>query len=129
MSTFRHPSVRLYSDFSKSRKTKQFSSENSDRYWRVRWSSLGDIIDDTFIVLQCNFQISWLRLRDLHLLTVGRYTYTTDMRFSAQHIPMTHFWQLRIVSLTQEDEGQYECQISTTPPTGHKLDLRVVGEY
>ena len=64
----------------------------------------------------------------MHLLTVGRYTYTSDQRFSAHHVPLTHFWQLRIRNVTFDDEGRYECQISTTPPLGHALDLTVVGE-
>ena len=75
------------------------------------------------------FQISWMRHRDLHLLTVGRYTYTSDQRFSAHHVPLTHYWQLRINNVTYEDAGRYECQISTTPPTGHQIDLRVVGKF
>ena len=58
----------------------------------------------------------------------GRYTYTSDQRFSAHHIPLTHFWQLRIRAVTPRDEGFYECQVSTTPPRGHRIELRVVGE-
>ena len=69
-----------------------------------------------------------MRHRDLHLLTVGRYTYTSDQRFSAHHVPLTHFWQLRINNVTYADAGRYECQISTTPPKGHQIDLRVVGK-
>lgn len=73
-----------------------------------------------------NRTISWIRHRDVHLLTVGRYTYTSDQRFSAHHVPLTHYWQLRIRNVTHADAGRYECQISTTPPKGHQLDLRVV---
>lgn len=69
-----------------------------------------------------------MRHRDIHLLTVGRYTYTSDQRFSAHHVPMTHFWQLRIRGLTHADAGKYECQVSTTPPRGHQMYLKVVGE-
>ncbi len=46
-----------------------------------------------------SLQISWMRLRDLRLLTVGRYKYTPDRRFSPLHIPLTHFWQLRIAEV------------------------------
>ena len=74
------------------------------------------------------FQISWVRHRDVHLLTVGRYTYTSDQRFSAHHVPLTHYWQLRIRNVTFDDEGRYECQISTAPPLSHALDLSVVGQ-
>ena len=41
---------------------------------------------------------------------------------------MTHFWQLRIRELNHEDAGKYECQVSTTPPMGHQMYLKVVGE-
>lgn len=74
-------------------------------------------------------QVSWMRHRDIHLLTVGRYTYTSDQRFSAHHVPMTHFWQLRIRGLTHRDAGKYECQVSTTPPRGHQMYLNVVGKF
>jgi len=76
-----------------------------------------------------NKTVSWIRHRDIHLLTVGRYTYTSDQRFSAHHVPMTHFWQLRIRGLTHRDAGKYECQVSTTPPRGHQMYLSVVEPY
>uniref|UniRef100_A0A182K7W2 Ig-like domain-containing protein n=1 Tax=Anopheles christyi TaxID=43041 RepID=A0A182K7W2_9DIPT len=36
-----------------------------------------------------NRTVSWVRHRDIHLLTVGRYTYTSDQRFEAMHSPHT----------------------------------------
>lgn len=42
------------------------------------------------------FQISWVRHRDIHLLTVGRDTYTSDQRFQALHKPHTEEWTLQI---------------------------------
>jgi hypothetical protein len=42
------------------------------------------------------FQVSWVRHRDIHLLTVGRYTYTSDQRFESIHSPHTEEWTLRI---------------------------------
>lgn len=74
-------------------------------------------------------QVSWVRHRDIHLLTVGRYTYTSDQRFEAQHKPRSEEWALRIRSPQRRDSGQYECQISTTPPIGHAVYLNIVGEY
>lgn len=73
-------------------------------------------------------KVSWVRHRDIHLLTVGRYTYTSDQRFEASHLPHTEEWILKIRYAQQKDSGVYECQISTTPPMGHPVYLNVVGE-
>ncbi|XP_068632526.1 zwei Ig domain protein zig-8-like [Battus philenor] len=73
-----------------------------------------------------NRTVSWVRHRDIHLLTVGRYTYTSDQRFEAQHKPRSEEWALRIRSPQRRDSGQYECQISTTPPIGHAVFLNIV---
>ncbi|KAK6631243.1 hypothetical protein RUM44_005769 [Polyplax serrata] len=70
--------------------------------------------------------VSWVRHRDIHLLTVGRYTYTSDQRFEAIHSPHTEDWTLRIRYPQRKDSGIYECQISTTPPMGHPVHLTVV---
>ncbi|CAG9808820.1 unnamed protein product [Chironomus riparius] len=73
-----------------------------------------------------NRTVSWVRHRDIHLLTVGRYTYTSDQRFEAMHSPHTEEWTLRIRYAQRKDSGIYECQISTTPPVGHFVYLTVV---
>lgn len=73
-----------------------------------------------------NRTVSWVRHRDIHLLTVGRYTYTSDQRFEAMHSPHTEDWSLRIRYPQLKDSGLYECQISTTPPMGHPLYLTIV---
>lgn len=70
-----------------------------------------------------------MRHRDIHLLTVGRYTYTSDQRFEALHSPYTEEWTLKIRYPQLKDSGYYECQISTTPPIGHAVFLTIVGEY
>lgn len=73
--------------------------------------------------------MSWVRHRDIHLLTVGRYTYTSDQRFEAMHSPHAEDWTLRIRYAQRKDSGTYECQISTTPPIGHSVYLNIVGKY
>ncbi|KAI4482769.1 hypothetical protein M0804_008622 [Polistes exclamans] len=70
--------------------------------------------------------VSWVRHRDVHLLTVGRYTYTSDQRFEAQHYPHTEDWTLKIRYPQRKDTGIYECQISTTPPVGRTVHLTIV---
>ncbi|XP_047118804.1 zwei Ig domain protein zig-8-like [Schistocerca piceifrons] len=73
-----------------------------------------------------NRTVSWVRHRDIHLLTVGRYTYTSDQRFEAVHSPHSEDWMLRIRYPQKKDSGVYECQISTTPPIGHQVYLNIV---
>lgn len=73
-----------------------------------------------------NRTVSWVRHRDIHLLTVGRFTYTSDERFSARHAASSEDWLLMIHYLQERDAGFYECQISTTPPESHLIHLSVV---
>ncbi|XP_053691339.1 zwei Ig domain protein zig-8-like [Sabethes cyaneus] len=71
-------------------------------------------------------QVSWVRHRDIHLLTVGRYTYTSDQRFRAIHHPHSEDWSLQIKYPQHRDSGIYECQISTTPHMSHNIHLNVI---
>ncbi|XP_066937209.1 uncharacterized protein [Macrobrachium rosenbergii] len=72
--------------------------------------------------------VSWMRARDLHLLTVGRFTYTSDERFRAVHQPGSDDWLLKIHYAQERDAGAYECQVSTTPPLSTSVWLTVVAE-
>jgi neurotrimin len=73
-----------------------------------------------------NRTVSWIRHRDLHLLTVGRSTYTSDQRFTSIHNPMTEDWTLQVRYPQRRDSGVYECQVGTTPPIGFSMSLSVV---
>ena len=77
--------------------------------------------------ITCFDQVSWLRHDDTHLLTIGRLTYTSDLRFKAIHKLYSEDWLLRIKPTTHRDGGRYECQISTTPPTSHIITLIIAG--
>ena len=44
-----------------------------------------------------NRTVSWIRHKDTHLLTAGRYTYTSDMRFRAIHKVMSEDFLLQIL--------------------------------
>lgn len=48
--------------------------------------------NETFLIKQ----VSWIRHRDLHLLTVGKETYTPDGRFQSVHNPHTDDWALKV---------------------------------
>lgn len=76
------------------------------------------------------FQVSWIRHRDIHILTVGAYTYTSDQRFQAiHHRSHSDQWTLHIKWAQKRDAGIYECQVSTQPVRSIFVTLNVVGEY
>lgn len=58
------------------------------------------------ILFQVLLQVSWIRHRDVHLLTVGRYTYTSDQRFKAIHNPHSEDWTLQVSFQTQHQLKQ-----------------------
>ncbi|CAO1303561.1 unnamed protein product [Diamesa tonsa] len=70
--------------------------------------------------------VSWIRRKDYHLLTVGLTTYSSDERFCATHLKNSEDWTLQIKYVQKRDAGQYECQVSTHPPTSIFLELNVV---
>ncbi|KAL2725339.1 zwei Ig domain protein zig-8-like isoform X1 [Vespula squamosa] len=77
---------------------------------------------DTLMTLQ----VSWVRHRDIHLLTIGQYTYTNDQRFRAIHKAQSEDWTLQIKYPQHRDSGIYECQVSTTPHMSHFVHLNVI---
>ncbi|XP_037083073.1 zwei Ig domain protein zig-8-like [Pollicipes pollicipes] len=70
--------------------------------------------------------VSWVRKSDLHILTVGLFTYTTDKRFLALHSDGTQEWTLKVLAPTVNDSGVYECQVSTEPKISLAFHLDVV---
>lgn len=70
-----------------------------------------------------------MRHRDIHVLTVNTYTYTSDQRFQTAHHKDTDEWTLQIKYVQERDKGSYECQVSTQPVKSYIVSLNVVGEY
>ncbi|XP_063709038.1 uncharacterized protein LOC134837585 [Culicoides brevitarsis] len=72
--------------------------------------------------------VTWVQRKhnsdNLQLLTVGNHTYSADTRFSVdfQH---PNNWRLKISAAALNDEGIYECQISTHPPRLYRVFLTV----
>jgi len=73
-----------------------------------------------------NKTVSWIRHRDLHILTSGRFTYTNDQRFSVYHQRHTGEWTLQLQFAQPRDSGLYECQIGTQPTRSFFVNLQVV---
>ncbi|KOX69275.1 hypothetical protein WN51_04311 [Melipona quadrifasciata] len=70
-------------------------------------------------------KVSWIRKRDLHILTSSIYAYTGDERFSVKHPEASDEWTLKIDYVQQRDAGVYECQVNTEPKLNLAFTLRV----
>ena len=74
-------------------------------------------------------QVTWIRHRDVHILTVGEYTYATDKRFITRHNKETSEWTLVIKFVQEKDAGIYECQIPSEVPRSFPINLNIVGKF
>jgi hypothetical protein len=76
-----------------------------------------------------SLQVSWIRKSDGHILFIGDIKFVDDKRFDL--LPSSGYgdWTLRIQFVAAEDDGNYECQISTSPKLSKIFHLSVVGEY
>lgn len=73
-------------------------------------------------------QISWIRKRDLHILTSSIHAYTGDARFSVKHPEASDEWTLKIAYVQMRDAGVYECQVNTEPKMNLAFILKVEGK-
>ncbi|XP_050458805.1 uncharacterized protein LOC126855309 isoform X2 [Cataglyphis hispanica] len=71
------------------------------------------------------FPVSWMRSRDLHILTSGNFSFSSDARFGAQHTPGSDAWTLRLDNARKTDSGKYECQVNTEPKIMYAVQLSV----
>ncbi|KAH8282733.1 hypothetical protein KR054_009410 [Drosophila jambulina] len=70
--------------------------------------------------------VSWIRKRDLHILTVGTATYTTDKRFQVTESKDSREWTLHVKSPQAKDSGIYECQVNTEPKMSMAFQLNII---
>lgn len=87
-----------------------------------------NLINPTLLCLYM-FQVSWIRKRDLHILTAGILTYTSDQRFQVIRPDKSENWTLQIKFPQQRDAGVYECQVNTEPKMSLAFRLNVVGKF
>ncbi|KAK7065801.1 hypothetical protein SK128_021644 [Halocaridina rubra] len=71
-------------------------------------------------------KVSWIRRKDLHVLTTGNLLYTTDVRFRMLHLAGSPYWTLEVASPTLDDAGVYECQVSTQPKIYQRFYLNII---
>ncbi|KAF0302479.1 hypothetical protein FJT64_025434 [Amphibalanus amphitrite] len=72
--------------------------------------------------------VSWIRKRDLHILTTDIFTYTSDARFQVAHQEGSSNWTLLVNYAQTRDSGIYECQVNTEPKRSLAFNLHVVVE-
>ncbi|XP_026493433.2 protein CEPU-1-like isoform X1 [Vanessa tameamea] len=100
--------------FDNSTKREYTAAVGQPAYLHCRVKNLGDR------------SVSWIRKRDLHILTVGVHTYSSDARFAALHTDGSDEWTLRVAHAQPRDSGAYECQVSTEPKISLSFWLTVV---
>uniref|UniRef100_A0A182IUX1 Ig-like domain-containing protein n=1 Tax=Anopheles atroparvus TaxID=41427 RepID=A0A182IUX1_ANOAO len=100
--------------------------QNNGRHRRKGLRDVVDGLDSRVARFITPVMVSWFRRKDYQLLTVGLSTYSSDERFLVEHTRHLGNWALRIKNARKEDEGLYECQISTHPPQSIFIELRIV---
>ncbi|KAG7197224.1 hypothetical protein KM043_018351 [Ampulex compressa] len=71
--------------------------------------------------------IIWVRSRDKQLLTIGTSTHSIDGRFSVRHSSIE--WTLHIRTVTLQDAGIYECQVTSHPVQRYFVRLNITEAY
>ncbi|XP_058803802.1 lachesin-like [Phymastichus coffea] len=69
--------------------------------------------------------VSWMRGRDLHILSSGELSFSSDARFRLQHPAGSDAWTLRLERLRGSDAGAYECQVNSEPKAMRRVQLSV----
>jgi len=79
-----------------------------------------------------HYTVSWIRAKDVSVLSVGHLTFSSDKRISVLEEPKPRMsasdWSLTIANASVEDTGVYECQINTDPKINKKFYLTVKEE-
>lgn len=100
------------------------------------------VLNGATVTLPCRINqlkehtVSWLRVRDSSVLSVGRSAFSSEKVGSDEKYSVLNFdspergsetdWNLLIRQVTKDDEGWYDCQINTEPKINHKSYLRVL---
>ncbi|XP_076047647.1 uncharacterized protein LOC143029105 [Oratosquilla oratoria] len=88
--------------------------EGQSAYLHCRVAQLGDK------------KVSWIRSRDIHVLTSGLHTFSSDERFQALHADRSENWTMHIRFSQVRDSGEYKCQVNTDPPISMIFRLAVL---
>ena len=74
-------------------------------------------------------EVSWLRARDVKVLSVGSLAFSSDSRIGVLQVGRPRLsaedWNLAIENTSQADDGMYECQVNTRQKINYKVFLTV----
>ncbi|XP_071515491.1 macrophage colony-stimulating factor 1 receptor-like [Panulirus ornatus] len=69
--------------------------------------------------------VSWMRQRDLHVISANQLIFTSDDRFKVHMDNETASFSLEVGAALTNDSGVYECQINTRPKLSRPVTLTV----
>ena len=78
--------------------------------------------------LSSHHLVSWLRLPDMSVLTVGGLVFSSDPRLGVTVSPGGKIWQLEISNVSLADGGEYQCQVNTNTRLTTLHHLEVIGQ-
>lgn len=93
-------------------------------FWFVNTLLTNASVEPFFFVTQ----VSWIRKKDGHLLTVDTDTFIGDGRFQVRHPVHSDTWTLHLRGARATDAGVYECQVSSEPKMSLFYQVNVVGQ-
>ncbi|XP_037923598.1 zwei Ig domain protein zig-8-like isoform X2 [Hermetia illucens] len=120
------PTIDAREDYARTTTESPMSGAPGEAYLNVTSQS------GTHAYLPCNVKqlvkkpVSWIRVRDGHILTVDQTTFIADQRFQSIVSSSSEKWSLQIKYVQLRDAGWYECQVSTEPKTSARVRLHVV---
>lgn len=77
-----------------------------------------------FITNLGDHKVAWIKVANMEILTIGDYKVTNDDRIQLAQGYVSD-WSLTIHPITEEDAGEYICQVNTEPQIISKIYLQV----
>lgn len=73
-------------------------------------------------------KVAWIKVANMDILAIGDYKVTNDDRIKLAQ-GYSSDWSLSIQSVSEEDSGEYICQVNTEPQMISRIYLNVLCKY